>query len=174
MRWKIFQWVKFLFRHSSNSRKLSRQKFHNELACVFTAHYASKNADWNQQQLTDGGILANRNSANHPYCFLSNQKKVQILAFLHVICKRNVSCPPPESSLQRQRERAWSQANSKVTWYLQLRFVITSKTPDRLRRVYDASAKFRCQRLNDKMYREPDYLSSLFGVLLRFCELKEG
>ena len=174
MRWKIFQWMKLLFRHSSNSRKLSRQKFHNELACVFTAHYASKNADWNQQQLTDGGILANRNSANHPYCFLSNQKKVQILAFLHVICKRNVSCPPPESSLQRQRERAWSQANSKVTWYLQLRFVITSKTPDRLRRVYDASAKFRCQRLNDKMYREPDYLSSLFGVLLRFCELKEG
>ena len=174
MRWKIFQWMKLLFRHSSNSRKLSRQKFHNELACVFTAHYASKNADWNQQQLTDGGILANRNSANHPYCFLSNQKKVQILAFLHVICKRNVSCPPPESSLQRQRERAWSQANSKVTWYLQLRFVITSKTPDRLRRVYDASAKFRCQRLNDKMYTEPDYLSSLFGVLLRFCELKEG
>ena len=174
MRWKIFQWMKLLFRHSSNSRKLSRQKFHNELACVFTAHYASKNADWNQQQLTDGGILANRNSANHPYCFLSNQKKVQILAFLHVICKRNVSCPPPESSLQRQRERAWSQANSKVTWYLQLRFVITSKTPDRLRRVYDASAKFRCQRLNDKMYTEPNYLSSLFGVLLRFCELKEG
>ena len=48
MKWKIFQWMKFLFRHSSNSRKLSRQKFHNELACVFTAHYASKNADWNQ------------------------------------------------------------------------------------------------------------------------------
>ena len=83
------------------SRKLSRQKFHNELACVFTAHYASKNADWNQQQLTDGGVLANRNSANHPYRFLSNEKKVQILAFLHVICKRNVSCPPPEHRLQR-------------------------------------------------------------------------
>ena len=27
MRWKIFQWMKFLFRHSSNSKKLSRQKF---------------------------------------------------------------------------------------------------------------------------------------------------
>ena len=36
--------MKFLFRHSSNSRKLSRQKFNNELACVFTAHYALKNA----------------------------------------------------------------------------------------------------------------------------------
>ena len=45
MRWKIFQWVKFLFRHSSNSRKLSRQKFYDELACVFTAHDASKNTD---------------------------------------------------------------------------------------------------------------------------------
>ena len=98
----MFQWMKFLFRHSINSRRLSRQKFHNELACVFTAHlYASKNADWNQQQLTDGGVLANQNSANHPYCFLSNQKKVQILAFLHVICERNVSCPLPENRLQR-------------------------------------------------------------------------
>ena len=27
MRWKIFQWTKFLFRHSSNSRKQSRQNF---------------------------------------------------------------------------------------------------------------------------------------------------
>ena len=81
MRWKIFQRIKFLFRHSSNSRKLSQQKLHNEVACVFTPYYASKNADWNQQQRTVGGILANRNSANHPYCFLFNQKEVQILTF---------------------------------------------------------------------------------------------
>ena len=97
MRWKIFQWMKLLFRHSSNSRKLSRQKFHNEHACVFSAHYVSKNADWNQQQLTDGGILANRNSANHPYCFLPNQKKVQILAF---------TCDPTKKSIMpSSRER---------------------------------------------------------------------
>ena len=49
----------------------------------------------------DGGVLANWNSANHPYCFLSNQKKVQIVAFLHVIRERNVSCPPPKNRLQR-------------------------------------------------------------------------
>ena len=72
MRWKIFQWMKFLFRHSSNSKKLSRQKFDNELACLYTQ---AKMQTENQQQLTDGGILADRNSANHPYCFLSNQKK---------------------------------------------------------------------------------------------------
>ena len=34
-----------LFTFFKLARKLSRQKFHNELACVFTAHYASKNAD---------------------------------------------------------------------------------------------------------------------------------
>ena len=92
--------MKLIFRHSSNSKKLSLQKFNKELACVFTAHYTSKNADWNQQQLTDGGILANRNSTNHPYCFLSNQKKVQILAFIHVIRERNVSCPLPVSDIK--------------------------------------------------------------------------
>ena len=62
--------------------------------------------------------------------------------------------------------------DSKVTWYLPHHYVINPKKPDRLRRVYDASAKFRGQNRNDKMYTEPDYLSPLFGVLLRFCEGK--
>ena len=39
----------------------------------------------------DGGFVAIRNSADHPYCFLSNQKQVQILPFLHVICEKIVS-----------------------------------------------------------------------------------
>ena len=93
--------MKFLFRHSSKLRKLSREKFYHELACVFTAHYASKNADWNQQQLTAGGILANWNNANYPYCFLSNQKKFQILAFcrfwLLATCDSTKKCIMPSS-----------------------------------------------------------------------------
>ena len=60
--------------------------------------------------------------------------------------------------------------DSKVIWYLPHRFVINPKKPDRLRRVYDASAKFMGQSLNDKIYTGPDLLSSLFGVFLRFCE----
>ena len=40
-----------------------------------------------------GGIWANRNCVNHPYCFLSNQKKVQILAFLHICEKKNGIMP---------------------------------------------------------------------------------
>ena len=62
------------------------------------------------------------------------------------------------------------QCDSKVTWYLPHRFVINPKKPDRLRRVYDASAKFMGQSLNDKIYTGPDLLSSLLGVFLRFCE----
>ena len=34
------------------------------------------------------------------------------------------------------------QCDSKVTWYFPHRIVINPKKPDRLRRVYDASAKF--------------------------------
>ena len=48
---------------------------------VFVAHYASKNADWNKQQVTEGGILANRNSANHPYCSYAIRKKSRFWLF---------------------------------------------------------------------------------------------
>ena len=44
------------------------------------------------------------------------------------------------------------QSERKITWYLPHRFVINAKKPDRLRRVYDASAKFMCQSLNDKIF----------------------
>ena len=53
------------------------------------------------------------------------------------------------------------QCDSKVICYLPHRFVINPKKPDRLRRVYDASAKFMGQSLNDKIYTGPDLLSSL-------------
>ena len=33
----------------SNSRKLSRQKFHNYLALEFTAYYAFGNAEWDRE-----------------------------------------------------------------------------------------------------------------------------
>ena len=84
------------------------------MSTVFTA-YASKNADWNQQQLTDGGIWANRNSANPPYCFLSNQKKVQILAFF--TCDPTKKCIMPSSRERHKRdnrERAWSLSRSRL------------------------------------------------------------
>ena len=61
------------------------------------------------------------------------------------------------------------QCDSKMTWYLPHRFVINPKKPDRIRGVYDASAKLMGQSLNDKIYAGPDLLSvrSLPQVLRR-------
>ena len=48
------------------------------------------------------------------------------------------------------------QCGSKVIWYLPHRFVINPKKPDRLRKVYDASAKLMGQSLNDNICTGPD------------------
>ena len=96
--------------HSSNLRKLSWLKFHNELMCLFTTPCPSENADWNQQQLMDGCILTSRNRANYPYCFLIQSETSPDFGFLACDLWRIVSCPPPKNRLQRWRERAWLQA----------------------------------------------------------------
>ena len=70
----------------------------------------------------------------------------------------------------KKLSKAEVQSESKVTWYLPHRFVINPKKPDGLRRVYDVSAKFMGQSLNGKIFTGPILLSSLFGVMLRFCE----
>ena len=65
------------FRHSLNSRILSWQKFHNELACVLTAHFKTQAKCRLKSTTTNRWRrFGNRNSANHPYCFLSNQEKL--------------------------------------------------------------------------------------------------
>ena len=101
---------------------------------------------------------------------------------LHSLEKKFESCPEIRErygkSIQGDIEKGYVkklseqevQCDSKVTWYLPHRFVINPKKPDRLRRVYDASAQFMGQSLNDNIYTGPDLLSSLFGVFLRFCE----
>ena len=38
---------------TTNSRKLRWQKYHNQLACEFTGHYASRNADMNLKPTTN-------------------------------------------------------------------------------------------------------------------------
>ena len=80
---KYFNGWNCYLHYSSNSRKLSRLKFLNELVCLFTAPCPSKkNADCNQQQLTDGCILANRKRANYPYRFLIQSETSPDFGFL--------------------------------------------------------------------------------------------
>ena len=72
-----------------------------------------------------------------------------------------------EKGYVKKLSEAEVQSESKMIWYLPHRYVTNPKTPDRLRRVYDASAKFMSQSLNDKIFTGPNLLSSLFGVMLR-------
>ena len=74
-----------------------------------------------------------------------------------------------EKSYVKKLREAELQSKSKVTWYLTHRFVINPRKPNRLR-VYDASVKFMGQSLNSKIFMGPNLLSSLFGVLHRFCQ----
>ena len=75
-----------------------------------------------------------------------------------------------EKGYVKKLSEAEVQSESKVIWYLPHRYVINPKKPDRLRRVYHASAKFMDQSLNDKIFTGPNLLSSLLGVMLIFCE----
>ena len=105
-KWSVNFWLQ-LFRIRWDGKYFSGWNFYQEILQIqenwagrnFIANLhvyslfitQAKNTVWNQQQLTDGGILANRKSGSNPYCFLSNQRKVQILASLHEICERIVS-----------------------------------------------------------------------------------
>ena len=114
MKGKLFQWMKFLLDILQIQENWTGRYFittSRVYSLLNTQAKMQTEINNPRQPLTDGGFLADRNSANHPYCFLSNQKKVQILAFLHVLCERNAPCPPPEKRLQRWRVRAWSQAS---------------------------------------------------------------
>ena len=75
-----------------------------------------------------------------------------------------------EKGYVKKLSEAEVQSEGKVIWYLPHRYVINPKKPDRLRRVCDLSAKFMGQSLNDKIFSGPNLLSSLFGVMFRFCE----
>ncbi|KAL9984805.1 hypothetical protein ACROYT_G007140 [Oculina patagonica] len=71
-----------------------------------------------------------------------------------------------EKGYVKKQSKGEVQCDSNVVWFSPHRFVINPKKPDSLRRVYDASAKFMRQSLNDEIYTGPDLLTSPFGVFL--------
>ena len=64
----------------------------------------------------------------------------------------------PEADLQ----------NGFRIWYLPHHGVTTDKKPGKLRVVFDCSAKFKGESLNDKCYQGPDLINRLLPVLLCF------
>ncbi|XP_067949849.1 uncharacterized protein [Watersipora subatra] len=53
------------------------------------------------------------------------------------------------------------------TWYIP-HFGVRHPRKDKLRVVFDASAKYKGQSLNDQLHTGPDMMNSLVGILLRF------
>ena len=62
---------------------------------------------------------------------------------------------------------------TKKSWYLPI-FPIVNPKKDKIRLVYDASAKYKNTCINDHMLQGPDLNNNLRGVLTRFREKKVG
>ncbi|XP_046708913.1 uncharacterized protein LOC124388391 [Silurus meridionalis] len=65
-------------------------------------------------------------------------------------------------------EPASPVTGQKTTWYIPHHGVFHPKKPEKLRVVFDCSAKFRGISLNDTLLTGPDLINSLLGVLCRF------
>ncbi|XP_068224461.1 uncharacterized protein, partial [Palaemon carinicauda] len=61
-------------------------------------------------------------------------------------------------------------AKSGHVWYLPHHGVYNQRKPDKIRVVFDCSAKFNGISLNDQLLQGPDLTNSLIGVLTRFRE----
>ncbi len=59
---------------------------------------------------------------------------------------------------------------SPVKWFLPHWNVVHKKKADKFRRVYDCSAKFKGESLNQQLHKGPNLLTDLFNILLRFRE----
>ncbi|KAK0138995.1 hypothetical protein N1851_024471 [Merluccius polli] len=65
-------------------------------------------------------------------------------------------------------ELASTASERETAWYIPHHGVYHPRKPDKLRVVFDCSAKFNGISLNDTLLTGPDLINSLVGVLLRF------
>ena len=62
------------------------------------------------------------------------------------------------------------QDSSKILWYLPHHPVLNPHKPEKVRVVFDCSAKYGNTSLNDQLLQGPDMTNTLVGVLTRFRE----
>ena len=67
---------------------------------------------------------------------------------------------------------AVTNQDAKNIWYLPHQPVIKKQKPDKMRRVTNATSKYKGVSLNDALLTGPDLLCNLHGLLLRFRQYK--
>lgn len=67
-------------------------------------------------------------------------------------------------------EEVSTEGTEGERWYIPHHGVYHPKKPERLRVVFDCSAKYKGSSLNDHLLSGPDMINSLTGVLIRFCQ----
>lgn len=94
----------------------------------------------------------------HPKRTLSVNKHYhdQYTAFMEELINRGGAEPAPVAS---ERE---------TLWYIPNHGMYHLRKPNKLRVVFDGSAKFNCMSLNDTLLTGPDLINSLVGVLCCF------
>lgn len=65
-------------------------------------------------------------------------------------------------------EQAYSEAKEGEKWYIPHHGIYHPQKPDKLRVVFDASAKYKATSLNHHLLSGPDLLNNLNGVVMRF------
>ncbi|CAI5694724.1 unnamed protein product [Oreochromis niloticus] len=95
---------------------------------------------------------------NHLKRKLLNNKnyKTHYITFLNEVIKNN------------DAEEVLCEEKEGETWYIPHHGVYHSKKPEKLRVVFDCSAKYKGTCLNDHLLSGPDLTNTLTGVLIRF------
>ena len=65
-----------------------------------------------------------------------------------------------------------SKSVTPITNYVPHHRVVDINKPGKVRVTFDAAAGFQDISLNENLLKNPAYLDSLFGILLRFCRDK--
>ena len=107
-------------------------------------------------------VISNRSQALHRANILHKNllkneiKRKHFLQFMQKIIDKNAT------------EVAPPLGPNEKSYYLPLFGVYHPKKPDKIRGVFDSSAKFNDESLNDKLLSGPDFTNSLLGIILRF------
>ena len=83
--------------------------------------------------------------------------------FMRKIIEKGYAEPIPISQLNR---------DDRKVWYLPHHGIYHSKKPDKIRVVFDCSAKCMGISLNSQLLQGPNLANNLFGVLIRFIKNK--